>query len=138
MNENIMILNDINIGISEIELDKDGLHVTDKSGKYSFHVHLGYNWKDINSVKVGKKENINFNEYYLSENNESALIWPSKCYVEKITNDSICFYLKFENLFSETQYMNKRNCFDIELNSLEIKVFIGYKDVVGDSIIYKF
>ena len=31
--------------------------------------------------------------------------------------------------------MNKRECFDIELNSLEVRVFIDYKDVIKDSII---
>ena len=34
--------------------------------------------------------------------------------------------------------MNKRKCFDIELDSLEVKVFIDYKDAIEDSIIYSF
>ena len=48
----------------------------------------------------------------------------------------IIFYLKFDN-FSDICYMNKKNCFDIELESLEVNININYKDVIGKSIIYK-
>ena len=134
--ENIMILNNKNIGISRIELNEDELHITDKDNKYNLCVHI-YNWKEINEIKIGKRQKINFNEYCLGENNESALVWPTDVYIEKPTDDSIIFYLKFDD-FSDACYMNKRKSFDIELNSLEVRVFIDYKDVVKDSIIYNF
>lgn len=137
-NLNTMFLNGINIGISKIELDKSDLLITDKSHKYLLQVCIEYNWKNINSLKVGEKKNIDFNEYCLSENNEPALIWPTNSYVEKTSDDSICFYLEFKDLSNTTTYMNKRGCFDIELNSLEVKVFINYKDVIKDSIIYNY
>lgn len=133
---NAMFLNGIDIGISKIELDKSDLLITDKSCKYCLQVCVEYNWKDINGLKVGEKKNIDFNEYCLSENNELALIWPSKCYVEKISDNYICFHLEFKDLSETTTYMNKRGYFDIELNSLEVKVFIDYRDAKGDSIIY--
>lgn len=71
-----MILNNKNVGISKIELNKDELNVADKRGKYNLHVTVTYDWKKINQVSIGKEEDISFNEYYLSENNESVLIWP--------------------------------------------------------------
>ena len=138
MNDNFMIFNDKDIDISKIELDKSDLRISDKSGKYVFRVFVYYNWKDINNIKVGEKKNINFNEYFLIENNEPALVWPDICTVEKISNDSICFYAKFENKLNNITYMFERGCFDIEPKSLEVKVFINYKDAKGDSIIYKF
>lgn len=136
MKKNIMILNDVNIGISKIELDKSDLCVTDKSCKYCLQVCVGYNWKDINSIKCGQKKKIDFNEYCLAENNEPALVNPSNCYVEKISDDSLYFYFEFKDLAKGTQYMNKRGCFDIELQSLKVKVFIDYKDAIDNSIIY--
>lgn len=134
--ENIMILNDKNIGISKIELSEHELYIVDKSGKYSLSVHI-YNWKEIDSIELGKKQKIDFNEYCLGENNESALIWPTDVYIEKPTEDSIVFYLKSDDL-KDICYMNKRNRFDIEPKSLEVKVLVDYKDVKGDSIIYNF
>lgn len=134
--ENIMILNNKNIGISKIELNESELYIADKDNKYSLCVHI-YNWKEINKIEIGKKQKIDFNEYCLGENNESALVWPTDAYVEKPTKDSIIFYLKFSD-FSDVCYMNKRECFDTKLKSLEVKVFIKYKDAIGDSIIYKF
>ncbi len=138
MNNNIMFLNNKDIGISKIKLDKSALSITDKSGKYSLIVLVYYNWRDINTLQVGEQKQIDFNEYYLAENNESALIWPTLNYVEKISNDELCFYLKFTNLSNTTNYMNKRGYFDIALNSLETKVFINYQDAYKGSIIYKF
>ena len=138
MNKNIMILNDKNIGISKIELDRSDLRIIDKSGIYCFRVCVYYNWKDINELKIGEKEQVDFNEYILSENNESALIWPTKGYVEKLTNDYLCFYFKFENMSETITYMNKKNGFDILLNSLEVKAFIDYKDAKKNSIVYEF
>ena len=83
---NVMILNDVNIGISEIELDKSDLLITDSSGKYCLQVCVEYNWKDITNIKIGQKETIDFNEYCLSENNEPAV----KKYCRKIKRG---FYL---------------------------------------------
>lgn len=134
--ENSMVLNNKNIGISKIELNEGELYIVDKTSKYSLCVHI-YNWQEINNVEVGKKQNVDFNEYCIGENNESALIWPTDCYIEKPTQDTIIFYLKFDD-FSDICYMNKRGCFDIELNSLEVKVFIDYKDLIEDFIIYSF
>ena len=135
-NLNVMIFNDVDVGISKIELDKSDLRITDKSGKYCLKVCVLYSWKDINRIRVGQKEKIDFNEYCLSENNEAALVWPSDDYVEKISNDSICFYFAFRDLANTIHYMNQRGRFDFPLYSLEVKVFINYKDVVGDSIVY--
>lgn len=135
--QNIMILNGIDIGISKIELNESNLLITDKSGKYCLTVCVAYNWKDINSIEIGQKKNIDFNEYYLSENNEPVLILPTDCYCEKLSKDSIIFYLKFDN-FSDACYMNKRGYLDIELKSLECKIFIDYKDIAGNSIVYEF
>ena len=42
--ENIMILNNKNIGISRIELNKSALYIVDKANKYSLCVHI-YNKK---------------------------------------------------------------------------------------------
>lgn len=134
-NLNTMILNDVNVGISKIELDKSDLIITDKSGRYCLQICVRYNWKDINNIKPGSKEKIDFNEYCLSENNEPALIWPSNCYVEKISSSSISFNLEFKDLSNTIHYMNKRGHFDIKINSLEVKVFIDYKDTIGNSII---
>ena len=102
-NQNMMILNGNDIGISKIELSKGELYIVDEMGKYSLCVHI-YNWKEINSAEIGKRQNIEFNEYD----------------------------------FSDACYMNKRNCFDIELNSVEVKVNINYKDVQENSIVYRF
>lgn len=135
-NQNIMILNGNDIGISKIELSNEELYIVDEIGKYSLCVHI-YNWKEINSAEIGKRQNIEFNEYCFGENNESTLIWPTDVYIEKQTKDSIIFYFKFED-FSDACYINKRNCFDIELNSLEVKVNINYKDVQENSIVYRF
>ena len=133
-----MILNGKNIGISKIELDRSDLRIIDKSGIYCFQVCVYYNWKDINNIKIGEKEQVDFNEYILSENNEPALIWPTKSYVEKLTNDYLCFYFKFENISETITYMNKRNCFNILPNFLEVKIFIDYKDAKKNSIVYEF
>ena len=70
-----MILNGIDIGISKIELDKSDLRITDQSGKYCLQVCVFYNWNDINKIRNNQKEEIDFNEYCLSLNNEPALIW---------------------------------------------------------------
>lgn len=129
-------LNGRNMGISKIELNECDLLVTDKSQKYCFKVCVKYNWKDINTIKIGEKKKIDFNECCLSENNESALIWTSNCYVEKISDDVVYFYFEFKDLANTIHYMNKRECFDIDVNSLEVKIYINYKDEIEGSIIY--
>ena len=137
---NYLILNNKNIGISKIELTKDELNVTDKRGKYTFHITLTYDWKKINQVKVGKEESISFNEYYLSENNEAVLIWPDICKLKKIKDDYIVFNLEFLDIDNnkDTCYMNKRKSFDIPLCNLKVVVYIDYKDVLEGKIIYLF
>lgn len=130
MHKNTMILNGIDIGISKIELDKSDLRITDQSGKYCLQVCVFYSWNEINKIGNNQKEEIDFNEYCLSLNNEPALIWPTKNFVEKISDDLICFYLEFKDLSNTTHYMNKRGYFDIKLNSLIVKVYIDYKDIV--------
>lgn len=137
-NSNIMILNGKSIGISRICLDQARLLITDKSLKYDLSVIVYYDWRNINDIKVGEKQDIIFNEYILCENDEPALIWPETCIVEKLTENLICFHISFNDLTKETCYMNKRQSFDIKLKSLEVKVTINYKDVVGDSIIYEY
>lgn len=134
--KNFMILNNKNIGIKKVELNKDELYIEDKTGVYSLCIHI-YNWEKINQIKVGEKQNIDFNEYCLSENNETALIWPTKSFIRKPTKDSIIFSLEF-NDFSDICYMNKRDCFNIKLNSLYVQVYINYNDVKEKSIIYNF
>ena len=129
-NLSFMILNGIDIGISKIELDKSDLRITDQSGKYCLQVCVFYNWNDINKIRNNQKEEIDFNEYCLSLNNEPALIWPTKNFVEKINADLICFYLEFKDLSNTTHYMNKRGYFDIKLKSLIVKAYIDYKDIV--------
>ena len=131
-----MTLNGVNIGIGKIELNKSDLLIIDKSGKYCLKVCVLYSWKDINKIKTLQKQEIDFNECCLSENNEAALVWPSNSYVEKISSDLLCFYLEFKDLANTTHYMNKRGCFAISLYSLEVKVFISFNDVVNGSIIY--
>lgn len=138
MNNNYMILNGVNLGISKMALDNGALVIYDKAQKYCLSVFIYYNWPDINKIKVGHKARINFNEYILSENNEPALILPTQCYVEKIINDSLSFYFDFENMAETIHYMNQRNCFDIVPHSLEIKVLIDYNDAKNGSIIYEY
>ena len=136
--QNMMNLNGVDIGISKIELNRSELLVIDKSCKYFLKVYVMYDWKYINSIKVGETKDIDFNEYCLSENNESALIWPVKSQVEKISDDSICFHMAFEDLSDSIAYMNKRGCFDVEINSLEVKVLVDYNDCAEGFISYNF
>ncbi len=99
---------------------------------------MKYNLKDISSIKVNESKNVDFNEYCFLENNEPALIWPTNCSIEKLSEDSLYFNIDFRNLSCNTHYINKRGHFDIELKSLLVKILINYKDVIGDSIVYKF
>lgn len=121
--ENIMILNGVNLEIDKIELDENGLYITDKTHRYSYYVHI-YNWDEIHKVPIGEKYDIEFNEYNFCENGESALIWPTTCYIEKTTINSIRFYFKFDD-FTGACYMNMRGHLDTKLESLEINVIIN-------------
>lgn len=118
--ENIMILNGVNLEIDKIELDENGLYITDKTHRYSYYVHI-YNWDEIHKVPIGEKYDIEFNEYNFCENGKSALIWPTTCYIEKTTINSIRFYFKFDD-FTGACYMNMRGHLDTKLESLEINV----------------
>lgn len=118
--ENIMILNGVNLEIDKIELDENGLYITDKTHRYSYYVHI-YNWDEIHKVPIGEKYDIEFNEYNFCENGESALIWPTTCYIEKTTINSIRFYFKFDDS-TDACYMNMRGHLDTKLESLEINV----------------
>ena len=132
-----MILNGTNVGISNIELKKSELIIVDKSKKYQFVVTIFYNWQNINKIKIGDNEEIKFNEYILSENNEAALIWPTISSVKKIDENKIVFYFEFKDL-KNICFMNKREKFDISIESLSIKVYINYKDVKNKIIKYIF
>ncbi len=126
--KNIMLLNDEEIGVSKIEFDKDGnFLVHDKSGRYCFSVCTQYNIKDINEIAVGEKKDIRFNEYYISENNEPALIWPSSSTVERINEDDYCFDFEFDDLTKETTYMNMKGTFDNKLKSFKCILYIKCK-----------
>lgn len=121
--ENIMILNGISLEIDKIEVDKNEIYVADKTDNYRFCVHI-YNWEEVNEAPVGKKQDIRFNEYTFSVNNNSALIWPTICYVERVSVDSIRFYFKFDD-FSDSCIMNKSHKLDVDLKSLEIDITIN-------------
>lgn len=140
MKDNIFIINGKKINIGEIELDKDTLRVVEKNGKYSFYICVSYDWRGINELKVGEEGRWMYNEYILGENKESALVWPSYYVTRKITEDIICFDLKFETLDDEKNicYMNKRGCFDKPINYLEVKIYVNYKDAKDGKISYKF
>lgn len=137
--KNTMILNGEDIGISKIELDMGRLRITDKSSKYCLVVCVEFNLDDVEGLEIGQKKNIDFNEYYLFENNEPALIWPSFCLVERISSNILSFHLKFVDLSSsKTCYMNERGHFDVNLDSLEVKIYVDKNDMVNNSLIYTF
>lgn len=112
--------NGVNLEIDKIELDENGLYITDKTHRYSYYVHI-YNWDEIHKVPIGEKYDIEFNEYNFCENRESALIWPTTCYIEKTIINSIRLYFKFDD-FTDACYMNMRGHLDTKLESLEINV----------------
>lgn len=138
--KNLMILNGVNIGISEVMLDSFDLVIIDKSKKYTFSVTVYYNWQDINKIKIGETKEIDFNEYSLAENNEPALVWPTKSYVQKLAENKIIFYFKFENLndmnLNNMCYMNKSGKFDIEIKNLEVKTYVNYEDAKNGTVKY--
>ena len=129
-NNNIMILNNKNIGVSKIEFNPNGnLIITDKTGKYCLVVCIQYNIEDINNIRVGEDKKIDFNEYYICENNEPALIIPTSSSIQRLNNDILCFHFNFENIENDIHYMNKKEHFDIELKSLKCDIEINYNKV---------
>lgn len=138
--ENYLFLNKQNIGISQIEFNKDNLIITDKSGKYSLHVTISYDWDKLNKVSLHEEKDIFFNEYYLSEYNESVLIWPESSTVSKLSDDELLFSFEFKNIekSSNTCYMNQRGCFDISITSLKVRIKINLQEAIQTKIVYKF
>ena len=125
---NILILNNKDIGVSDIEFDIDGtIRIIDKDHKYSLLVWIRYNKDDIDSLKINEKKDISFNEYTISEYHESAIVWPIISQVERVKENLISFYFKFDNIENDVCYMNERGCFDIKLHSLECKTYVNYK-----------
>lgn len=138
--ENYLFLNKQNIGISQIEFNKDNLIITDKSCKYSLHVTISYDWDKLNKVSLHEEKDIFFNEYYLSEYNESVLIWPESSTVSKPSKDELLFSFEFKNIekSSNTCYMNQRGCFDISITSLKVRIKINLQEAIQTKIVYKF
>ncbi len=131
MNNNIMILNNKNIGVSKIEFNPNGnLIITDKTGKYCLVVCIQYNIEDINNIRVGEDKEIYFNEYYICENNEPALIIPTSSSIQRLDNDILLFHFNFENIEKNIHYMNKKEHFVIELKSLKCDIEINYSKVL--------
>lgn len=138
--EDYMFLNNQNIGISQIEFNKDNLIITDKSGKYSLHVTIFYDWDKLNKINIYEEKDIFFNEYYLSEHNESVLIWPISSTVSKPSKDELLFSFEFTDVEKSTNtcYMNKKGCFDIPITSLKTSVIINLQEALQAKIIYNF
>ena len=129
-NNNIMILNNKNIGVGKIEFNPNGnLIIIDKTGKYCLVVCIQYNIEDINNISVGEDKEIDFNEYYICENNEPALIIPTISSVQRLDNNILRFHFNFENIENDIHYMNKKEHFDIELKSLKCDIEINYNKV---------
>lgn len=138
--EDYMFLNNQNIGISQIEFNKDNLIITDKSGKYSLHITIFYDWDKLNKINIYEEKDIFFNEYYLSEHNESVLIWPISSTVSKPSKDELLFSFEFTDVEKSpnTCYMNKKGCFGIPITSLKTSVIINLQEALQAKIIYNF
>lgn len=138
--EDYMFLNNQNIGISQIEFNKDNLIITDKRGKYSLHVTISYDWDKLNKINIHEEKDIFFNEYYLSEYNESVLIWPISSTVSKPSKDELLFSFEFTDVEKSpnTCYMNKRGCFAISITSLKASAIINLQEALQAKIIYNF
>ncbi len=133
---NLMLLNNKDIGISFAELNDDELYLYSKNSKYCFKVYIK-DQKNLENLKVGEKKQIDFSEYCFSENNFPALIFPTINYVQKTNDNELLFYFKCEN-FNNIVHMSMKNHFDIELKSLEIQILFNLKDFKNNKIIYKF
>lgn len=137
--DNLMILNNKNIGISYAEINDDELFLYSSDSRYSFKVYLASNGEidKIKALSVGEKKYIQFSEYVLSENNIPALINPGISYVHKVTDNKLVFYFKCDN-FDNVVYMSLKNHFDIILKSLEIRIIFNFNDYQNKRIIYRF
>ena len=142
MKDNIFIVNDIKIDIGKIELDKDVLRITEKSGRYIFYVVVSYHWRYINELKVGEEDSWMYDEYIINKYDsvDRALVWPTYYVTKKISEDIICFDLKFDDLLDEKNicYMNKSGCFNEPLYNIQVKVYIDYRDAKDGMIVYEY
>ena len=127
MKDNIFIINGKDVGISEIEVEKDGnILVHDKSDKYGLSIIVQYDLDKLKSMNIGENKSIDFNEYVILENEETALIWPTKYYVKRISNNTFYLDYTFDNIENDVTYMNERNSFDIILKTLELKIKVKF------------
>lgn len=127
MKDNIFIINGKDVGISEIEVEKDGnILVHDKSDKYGLSIIVQYDLDKLKSMNIGENKSIDFNEYVILENEETALIWPTKYYVKRISNNTFYLDYTFDNIENDVTYMNERNSFDIILKNIELKIMVNF------------
>jgi hypothetical protein len=142
MKENLFIINGRKIEIGKIVLDRDVLSVSEKSGEYNFYVCVSYHWREINELKVGEEDSWWYHEYMINKYNsvDRALVWPTYYVTKKISEDIICFDLKFEDLTDEKNicYMNMSGCFDEPLYNMEVKIYIDYRDAKDGEIVYEY
>jgi hypothetical protein len=142
MKENLFIINGRKIEIGKIVLDRDVLSVSEKSGEYNFYICVSYHWREINELKVGEEDSWWYHEYMINKYNsvDRALVWPTYYVTKKISEDIICFDLKFEDLTDEKNicYMNMSGCFDEPLYNMEVKIYIDYRDAKDGEIVYEY
>lgn len=142
MKENLFIINGRKIEIGKIVLDRDVLSVSEKSGEYNFYICVSYHWREINELKVGEEDSWLYHEYMINKYNsvDRALVWPTYYVTKKISEDIICFDLKFEDLTDEKNicYMNMSGCFDEPLYNMEVKIYIDYRDAKDGEIVYEY
>ena len=142
MKENLFIINGRKIEIGKIVLDRDVLSVSEKSGEYNFYICVSYHWREINELKVGEEDSWWYHEYMINKYNsvDRALVWPTYYVIKKISEDIICFDLKFEDLTDEKNicYMNMSGCFDEPLYNMEVKIYIDYRDAKDGEIVYEY
>lgn len=142
MKENLFIINGRKIEIGKIVLDRDVLSVSEKSGEYNFYICVSYHWREINELKVGEEDSWLYHEYMINKYNsvDRALVWPTYYVTKKISEDIICFDLKFEDFTDEKNicYMNMSGCFDEPLYNMEVKIYIDYRDAKDGEIVYEY
>lgn len=135
--DSFLIINGKKIDIGKIELDKNQLLIKSKDKKYLFYHTIFYSWKEIESISIGEKRNIDFDEncFYSDYIKKTALVWPESLYVERISDTRYCFYscVKDKN---NIDWLSS----DIvdNINSLETKIFIDKNDICRNKIIYRF
>ena len=142
MKENLFIINGRKIEIGKIVLDRDVLSVSEKSGEYNFYICVSYHWREINELKVGEEDSWLYHEYMINKYNsvDRALVWPTYYVTKKISEDIICFDLKFEDLTDEKNicFMNMSGCFDEPFYNMEVKIYIVYRDAKDGEIVYEY